>query len=214
MTYDPKRSLPPLPPPCEHNMDELVLGGISLYGSRFYMRDDDEEPRPEYGVYLDRAWAEGDTIGTLIPWKDFGLPYPPARAVHRLCVETVERAKRQKIEVACLGGHGRTGTFLACCAVAVGMTPDEAITLVRKDYCWKAVETNRQEWYVEVIHAIHHNLPVSLPPPEPVWKPLPKKEVSWNHPSLLGEMPRCRDCKTSPLHTYAVTCDICGGPIE
>ena len=48
----------------------------------------------------------------------------------------------------CVGGHGRTGTTLACLMVAGGLTADEAIHRVRTTYGKKAAETSVQEKYV------------------------------------------------------------------
>lgn len=55
----------------------------------------------------------------------------------------------QKVHCGCVGGHGRTGMFLA--ALLKHMTGDEdAIATVRKLYCSKAVETGDQvKWLGE-----------------------------------------------------------------
>ncbi len=54
----------------------------------------------------------------------------------------------QRTAVACVGGHGRTGTCLACLLVADGMTGEEAIKTVREKHCVKAIETVAQEQYI------------------------------------------------------------------
>jgi len=48
----------------------------------------------------------------------------------------------RKVHVGCLGGHGRTGMFLAALVSLYG-EPD-AITYVREHYCKKAVESSQQ----------------------------------------------------------------------
>ena len=53
------------------------------------------------------------------------------------------------VEIGCLGGHGRTGTALACLAVLTGTAPDEAVAWVRRRYCDHAVETDAQRAFVE-----------------------------------------------------------------
>ena len=53
------------------------------------------------------------------------------------------------VEVGCLGGHGRTGTALACLAVLTGAPPDGAVDWVRANYCPDAVETAEQRAFVE-----------------------------------------------------------------
>ncbi len=54
----------------------------------------------------------------------------------------------QRVEVGCSGGHGRTGTALACLAILAGLSPSDAVSWVRAHYCPDAVETADQEAYV------------------------------------------------------------------
>lgn len=57
--------------------------------------------------------------------------------------------------VGCGFGHGRTGLYLACMIKVAALTCGEkisgraAIALVREDYCPQAVETTKQELFVE-----------------------------------------------------------------
>jgi protein-tyrosine phosphatase len=53
-----------------------------------------------------------------------------------------------QVAFCCVGGHGRTGTALACMLVADGWTAQQAIDHVRLWHCAKAVETRGQEAYV------------------------------------------------------------------
>ena len=59
----------------------------------------------------------------------------------------------EKVELGCLGGHGRTGTALACLAVLGGYPHEEAFAWVRADYCPSAIETAEQEAFVLALHA-------------------------------------------------------------
>ena len=52
------------------------------------------------------------------------------------------------VEIGCLGGHGRTGTALACLAILTGIPADEAVPWVRANYCARGVETIEQEAFV------------------------------------------------------------------
>jgi hypothetical protein len=54
----------------------------------------------------------------------------------------------ERVEVGCLGGHGRTGTALACLAILTGCPSGEAVAWVRANYCADAVETAEQESFV------------------------------------------------------------------
>lgn len=83
-----------------------------------------------------------------IVWPDFGLPADPADAVAALR-EALRRARAgQRVEVACHGGRGRTGTALAALAVLDGMDPAEAVPWVRRVYHRRAVETPGQKRWV------------------------------------------------------------------
>jgi Swiss Army Knife protein, DSP-PTPase phosphatase domain len=103
--------------------------------------------RPSLGVYL---------LGTRPPetgweawwlrWPDFGLPADRARArtiLHRAW----EQSATRRVEIACAGGRGRTGTALACLAVIDGVPADQAVAFVRQHYARRAVETPWQRHY-------------------------------------------------------------------
>ena len=59
------------------------------------------------------------------------------------------RARGDVVEIGCLGGHGRTGSALACLAVLTGVPADGAVDWVRAHYCPDAVETDEQRAFVE-----------------------------------------------------------------
>ena len=54
----------------------------------------------------------------------------------------------ERVEIACGGGRGRTGTALACIAQLAGIAPDAATAWVREHYDPRAVETPWQRRYV------------------------------------------------------------------
>jgi protein-tyrosine phosphatase len=56
------------------------------------------------------------------------------------------------VEIGCLGGHGRTGTALACLAIRTGHPAGDAVDWVRTVYCSSAVETPEQEAFVAEYH--------------------------------------------------------------
>ncbi|MFF8812807.1 protein-tyrosine phosphatase family protein [Streptomyces pactum] len=80
-------------------------------------------------------------------WPDFLLPKDRAEA-RSLFREALRRAAHERVEVACGGGRGRTGTALACIAVLDGVPPDEAVAYVRRHYSPRAVETPWQRRFV------------------------------------------------------------------
>jgi protein-tyrosine phosphatase len=80
-------------------------------------------------------------------WPDFGLPTNRADARDAL-LEAWERSGEQRVEIACKGGRGRTGTALACLAVLDGVPPARAVDYVRQHFNPRAVETPWQRRYV------------------------------------------------------------------
>ena len=107
-----------------------------------------DEPFPDFGVYLlARPPVLPEWESRWIRWPDFRTPHDPedARAV---LYEAWVRAGRQRVEIACGRGRGRTGTALACLAVLDGLSPDEAVEFVRRRYHPRAVETPWQRRFV------------------------------------------------------------------
>lgn len=107
---------------------------------------------PDFGIYLDARWAP-PWPHRVVDWPDFGVPAAPDDLVAALRA-LLERARGgAHVEVGCLGGHGRTGTALACLAVLAGEEPSRAVAWVRSAYCPDAVETAEQEAFVTTLDA-------------------------------------------------------------
>ena len=105
-------------------------------------------PAPQFGVYLLGSAPDGfGWTSRWIRWPDFWLPRDSAYAKEVL-VEAWRRAGGERVEVACGGGRGRTGTALACLAVLDGVPPREAVAFVRRHYHPRAVETPWQRRFV------------------------------------------------------------------
>ncbi len=76
-----------------------------------------------------------------IRWPDFWVPTNRADALDALH-EAHRRARAgERVEVACRGGIGRTGTALAALAILDGFAPRDAVEWVREHYDHRAVET-------------------------------------------------------------------------
>ncbi|WP_084956258.1 protein-tyrosine phosphatase family protein [Thermoactinospora rubra] len=82
-----------------------------------------------------------------VRWPDFWLP-SDRKAAARALREAWERAGSERVEIACGGGQGRTGTALACLAVLDGVPNDRAVAYVREHYSRRAVETPWQRRFV------------------------------------------------------------------
>ena len=107
------------------------------------------EPRAESGSpsYAATAPAPAPWDSRWVHWPDFRLPRDP-EDLRAALAELLERAGRQRVEVACRGGTGRTGTALACLAVLDGLPADRAVGYVREHYRSRAVETRGQRAFV------------------------------------------------------------------
>jgi protein-tyrosine phosphatase len=82
-----------------------------------------------------------------VRWPDFRLPADEAGALAALR-DAHHRAAGERVEIACSGGVGRTGTALAVLAILSGVEPDEAVAWVRSHYTPRAVETPWQRRWV------------------------------------------------------------------
>jgi protein-tyrosine phosphatase len=104
--------------------------------------------RPEFAVYLlghqpaDMGWPS-----RWVQWPDFRLPKDKVDAAEAFA-EALRRSETERVEVACHGGRGRTGTALACIAVLDGVPAAEAVAFVRQGFDRHAVETPWQSRFV------------------------------------------------------------------
>jgi len=76
-----------------------------------------------------------------IRWPDFSVPTNREDALDALHEAHRRAYAGERVEVACRGGVGRTGTALAALAILDGLTAREAIAWVRGGYHHRAVET-------------------------------------------------------------------------
>ncbi|MFI6843743.1 protein phosphatase [Kitasatospora sp. NPDC050467] len=104
--------------------------------------------RPDVGFYLlGRRPAAFPWETRWLRWPDFRLPADRTEAAAALR-EAWERSTAERVELACAGGRGRTGTALACLAVLDGVPAGEAVAYVREHYDRHAVETPWQRRFV------------------------------------------------------------------
>jgi protein-tyrosine phosphatase len=86
-----------------------------------------------------------------ISWPDFWVPTDRADAVAAMAEAHRRAYAGERVEVACRGGVGRTGTALAALAVLDGLDPAEAVALVRASYHRRAVETRWQRRWLTTL---------------------------------------------------------------
>jgi len=108
---------------------------------------------PELGVYLLGSQPpEVSWESRWLRWPDFGLPADRVQAASTLA-EAWRRSAVERVEFACAGGRGRTGTALACLAVLDGVPGPDAVSYVRAHYDHRAVETIWQRRFVAAFTA-------------------------------------------------------------
>ena len=108
-----------------------------------------EGPLPEFGLYLGKpgtwqpAWP-----AEWIDWPDFRTPRDPEAAAAAIVRAHGLARARRRVEVACGGGVGRTGTVIACMAVLAGHPVDDAVAWTRRTHHPRAVETPGQRRWI------------------------------------------------------------------
>ena len=140
---------------CRHNMTEVRLpdeAATVIYCSGSMDARGGGRPfRPDWAVYLCGSWnATGMSL--FIPWQDYGTPWVDWTQVRWAAQDIYARAlSGQRVEIGCMGGHGRTGTLLACLAQLAdpNMTARGSVDWVRANYCSKAVEDESQRYFTE-----------------------------------------------------------------
>lgn len=105
-------------------------------------------PDPTFGLYLGADYRP-PWEHRLIAWPDFWLPRHPHEAARLLRRAHQHAHDGGRLEVACSGGRGRTGTALAALAILAGVDPDHAVRWTRQHYDGRAVETPWQRRWVE-----------------------------------------------------------------
>ncbi|WP_036331970.1 protein-tyrosine phosphatase family protein [Microbispora sp. ATCC PTA-5024] len=130
-----------------------IPGGILVRG-RGLRRPAPGGPPPEFGLYLgsDRLRRRHEEAlpwpHQWLRWPDFLLPLDRQAAAAAVTGLREQALAGRRVEVACGGGVGRTGTVLACLATLGGLPPGEAVAWVRANYHRRAVETPWQRRWV------------------------------------------------------------------
>lgn len=138
----------PQPDHHVHRTSVTLIDGTQVVGVTFVADDAySRDTAPTFGLYLDERWNP-PWSHSHVDWPDFGLP-PDTEALRVALQDLLDRARSdERVELGCWGGHGRTGTALACLAVLAGTPAPEAVAWVRENYCEEAVETAAQEEFV------------------------------------------------------------------
>jgi len=106
-------------------------------------------PLPQWSLFLlaspprDVAWPY-----RWLRWRDFWLPSDSSDARAAFAEAHRRAIAGERVEVACLGGRGRTGSAIACIAQLGGVSAEDAVEWTRNSYDRRAVETPWQRRYV------------------------------------------------------------------
>lgn len=93
------------------------------------------------------GWQPGWT-SDWIDWPDFGTPRDDQLAAASIEHAYLLAQAGQRVEVACTGGTGRTGTVIACMAILAGYPAADAVVWTRRHYRLRAVETPGQRRWI------------------------------------------------------------------
>lgn len=106
-------------------------------------------PTPDFGVYLQgKEPAAFVWECRWIRWMDFWLPSDSLELSNTLR-EVLQRSAGARVEIACGGGFGRTGTALACLVALDGVPGRDAVEYVRTHYSRRAIETPWQKRFAQ-----------------------------------------------------------------
>lgn len=136
---------------CRHYHKEYTLpNGLIMQASSMTGTVKRRHKTPQFGLYLDSGWLSlADWRTEFIYWPDYGVPRNPRVAAEAITEAYTRITEGWLVETGCIGGHGRTGTVLACMNVLAGETdPEAAMRYVWKRYCKEAIESKAQMEFV------------------------------------------------------------------
>ncbi len=169
---------------CSHYRQPLVVGNHTIYLSGWNHTPTNEHfLNSNLFIQLDPIWL-GETSSVyssswhlplevatcpsvLVDWAD--AKDVPESTIDLLLSQAMPLILNNKhVDIACLGGHGRTGTLAA---ILIGLIENvsayKAITTLRKRYCKRAVESRTQ------VNFIYSYLDHSTPSPQELNKLCP-----------------------------------------
>ena len=164
---------------CFHSPQHMIASRDSTWGVWAGKKDDVKDHAKEYDVVLNLTWTSIKQINRIpipelkefenyqaeykeiqLDWPDYGVTNLPRAFWEKLGKYLIDNKYRMLIF--CQGGHGRTGTAVACLMVTMlKFTAQEAIQWIRHNYCSSAIETTGQEAYIKRIAAAGENVKIA-----------------------------------------------------
>lgn len=145
---------------CRHYGELVTLpDGTKIHCSSLWDKRKDDNEQPERGLYFDWSWKP-DWRSELALWPDFSVPTNLKATAEAIKEFYLLANHGKKIEIGCIGGHGRTGTALACMAILAGVPAAQAGNWVKTNYCKEAIESQIQWWYIKWFDAYVNDKPL------------------------------------------------------
>jgi protein-tyrosine phosphatase len=133
---------------CQHTEDTVIFPDGTRVLASGWLRRKKDDVAPDFGLYLDPQWTPTGPF-VMLDWPDFGVPSDRAAADTEIRGAFARARAGERVEIACIGGHGRTGTVLACMAILAGVPADAAVEWVRSTYCRRAVQEPSQQYWID-----------------------------------------------------------------
>lgn len=139
-------------PRCAESHKGFKVGGFTVYGGSCldpHVRDADIYIGLQDGMEnVRQPWTSPAGLSLMFHISDGHAPKN-----HETFTAMVKWLQSQliagkKVHIGCIGGHGRTGTVLAALTRVIDPSITDAIGYVRKHYCKKAVESQKQVDYL------------------------------------------------------------------
>jgi len=152
-----------------YRVGDFEVWGTSLDSEERRLRAPRAEPA-DIGLYLDERWRGETDARTpyFVFWPNLEAPVEESLLIDRVKELAAELRNGATVEVACFGGHGRTGTVLACLDIMLsGVGADAAVARARREYCRYAVGSPELEQFVrDAEKSLMPSPEESLPPAE------------------------------------------------
>lgn len=125
--------------------EPLPPGPVPDWG--LYLGHDPDLPRRRLTLGRGEDWRP-DWPAEWVEWPDFRTPSDDVAAAAAIGRTHRRALAGERVEVACGGGTGRTGTVIACLAVLAGHPAEDALAWTREHYRRRAVETPGQRRWI------------------------------------------------------------------
>ncbi len=169
-------------------------------------------------------WNDAVTgpVEVLFYIPDMGIPSSAVEFKKMIEWVAVQLIANKKVHAGCIGGHGRTGTFLA--ALVAHMTGNkDAVQYVRDNYCQKAVESEKQMEFLHTEYGVNKIKPTKQAFDYGAWKDDAKDAAhqKWSRApapapatrhkstaSKAGDVGICRPMVHSPYRVWGSNVDL------